>query len=274
MKPLLFIMGGAGNIFYQLNFLHKRYEEDFFISEIFYNQKLQSILGHTMKKPFLNLEKKKCNFFIFPIYLFIFLNDLILMKIIRKSLFTVFDTTNLKMEPVFKPKIFFGYFQSSKFKPFFCHFNSEIFLDKSFISKKDKLVLHIRGGDYLDAYNAKNIKTNMPLPSIDWYTKAIKAVLERDHSINEVKIITDDKKFAENFCKELFDSINLDYSVVSDSFDSDLSTLMSAKKIIIYNSTFALMAAESNKLLDLAVISQYLKNKSISAQLRNKSIFI
>ena len=44
-------MGGAGNNFYQLNFLHKNHGEDFFISESFYNQKkLQSILGHTIKK--------------------------------------------------------------------------------------------------------------------------------------------------------------------------------------------------------------------------------
>ena len=274
MKPLLFIMGGAGNNFYQLNFLHKKYGEDFFISEIFYNQKLQSILGHTIKKPLLNLPKKKCNSFIFSIYLFIFLNDLILMKTLRKSLFTLFDTTNFKIESIFKPKIFFGYFQSSRFEPFHCHFNSKIFLDKSFVPKKDKLVMHLRGGDYLDAYNSKSIKTNMPLPSIDWYTKAIEAALERDYSINEIKIITDDKDFAESFCKELFDSFDLDYFIVSESFDSDLSTLMSARKIIIYNSTFALMAAESNKSLDLAIISHYMENKSISLDLKNKSSFI
>ena len=64
-------MGGAGNNFYQLNFLHKKYGEDFFISEIFYNQKLQSILGHTIKKPLLNLPEKNAtpSFFQY-IYLF------------------------------------------------------------------------------------------------------------------------------------------------------------------------------------------------------------
>ena len=38
--------------------------------------------------------------------------------------------------------------------------------------KKDKLVMHLRGGDYLDAYTSKSIKTNMPLPTIDWYKKS------------------------------------------------------------------------------------------------------
>ena len=63
-------MGGAGNNFYQLN-LHKKYGEDFFISEVFYNQKLQSILGHTIKT-IIKFTRKKMQLLHFFQYIYLF----------------------------------------------------------------------------------------------------------------------------------------------------------------------------------------------------------
>lgn len=277
MRPILFIMGGAGNVYYQYNYVNKKHGKKILVSDIFYQRIFKKLLGHTANFPKHKKTFQNANFFIVFFYLIFFIFDLILVKIFKKSFFTYFDSTNIKNKPLLRSLIYFGYFQSNEFLPFNSTINADIFLK----SRENKIVnctevcVHIRGGDYLAAYEKDILRTNMPLPSVSWYTKALNILLKDNNLANSVNLVTDDIVFSENILKELqsnFDHIS--FNLISKSFNSDLNTLLNADYMIIHNSTFALMAAESSIYLKKAVISDYMKSKCLSESLVSRSKFL
>lgn len=277
MKPLLLNMGGSGNIFYQYNFVENRHGKNFFITNILYSKFLMKILKHTINYPNHIHPYKECSLLLLPFYFFIFLIDIFFVKLTKFSFFTYFDSTSIKKKPLFRPIVYFGYFQSKDHEPFNLLFNASKFIKTGKIIDHNNFIsIHIRGGDYLAAYSEKNVSTNMPKPYPEWYINAIEELMQHDHEIKNAEIVTDDWSFAMEFhikLKKSFPSINF-YISKKSSFDDDLSKLLNSFYIISYNSTFALMAAESNIYLKKAIFTNYLGSKCLSEALAKKSKFI
>jgi len=278
MKPILFTMGGAGNVYYQYNFVNKICGENIFVSNIMYSKIFKILLGHTANYPKHERQFEEAGCLMLSAYTLIFIFDLFLVKIFSKSLFTFFDTTNYKLKPINKPLIYFGYFQSKEFSPFEPKISANIFLQMGDNKKKStkEICIHIRGGDYLVAHNKNSYEnTNMPIPSFEWYKKSLDLLTQEPNAIKNINIVTDDLSFSEDIYNQLqrhFSYYNINCE--SKSFNSDLNSLLNAEFLIIYNSTFALMAAESNTFLKKAIISNYLASKSLSENLASKSILL
>lgn len=275
MKPILFTMGGAGNVFYQYNYVSKVHGDNFLISNILYTKIFKTLLSHTAGFPNHQQPSRNANIFMLIVYIPLFLLDLMLVKLFKISFVTNFDSTNIKVRPKLKALVYFGYFQSNSFSPFSPIISADIFLVSKETKASSKVCIHIRGGDYLVAYGDNNLNTNMPLPSATWYKDALNLLFEDNQVPRIIDIVTDDLKFANEIYLQLQPNFtDCIFNIVSESFESDLKTLLSTEYLIIHNSTFALMAAESNPFIKKTVISDYMKSKCLSNELISKSSFL
>ena len=157
---------------------------------------------------------------------FTFLND--------KTIGKIEDLDNVTSENYFID----GYFISSIGQGLFCLLNDLIIeLIKSDLkmdilsSNKENMVIHIRGGDFLNLpqYNVCTEK---------YYRDAIEKI---EYENESVIIVTDDKSYAESLIEKL--GFKLDYEFSSGSMYDDFVTMSSAKILIGSNSTFCFWAA-------------------------------
>lgn len=276
MVPLIFLIGGSGNVFYQLNYIEKKYKNKYIVSSLFYIKPIRFILKHTMSRPKINTTLREASFWQVLSRLILMLIDAVIFLFTRKTFFTSLDLYNFKVTPVFKERLVLGYFQDAKYGPLELHYNARIFLNhlKNKHSSSDELVvLHIRGGDYLSAS-----ETNMPTNTSDWMNSALTLLDTELHQINgivPIVVVTDDLSTA----NKILSTLNawgdrFTFKIKSRSISDDLQSLMNSKYCIAFNSTFALMALESSSSLKKAILSSYLSDKVMSTSLKQKVKFL
>ena len=137
------------------------------------------------------------------------------------------------------PFIIDGYFQSPKY------FEINSIAIKNFLKSKFNeinfeaevpahLILHIRGGDYLNQAVAKvmNLNRETFLRDAFFYLGSPKII----------ELVSDDKKYAEELIRRSFPKIEIVWAGTSDLFH-DFIRIMSAQQIVISNSTFSWWAA-------------------------------
>lgn len=230
MKKKLFIIGGAGNVYFQKLYMNSKVE-NYKVSRLLVSRLMRKFLGHTHH--FLtaeNLFELEYTENIFSdIVLFI---DLIFGRLFSKTLITEVDLNVLKCSPLFGALFYVGYFQN-KAKISFKENSNLIKADLFKVDVKYDLCIHVRGGDF--------IKYGSQI-SPDYYRSAI-ALLKSKVDLENLKIavVTNDKKFAEKQLENIFS--RLDYKIISGEAIDDISIMIASKHLIVSNSTFSLIAA-------------------------------
>ena len=229
MKKKLFIIGGAGNVYIQKLYLKSK-GHDYTISKLLVSKRMRKFLGHTnhalSADELLELNIKE-NFFINALFLI----DLIIGKIFKKTFVTEVDLNTYKSKPLFFTLFYVGYFQKS----------AEInFTKNNHLIKKSKinedifdLCIHFRGGDFI-RYGSQ-ISNDYYKNSIDMFSRMI------DCNFLNIVIVTDDKIYAKKELEKL--QIDFEYEIKSGNALHDLNVMMSSKHLITSNSTFSLIAA-------------------------------
>lgn len=133
-----------------------------------------------------------------------------------------------------------GYFQSSKLLEKNRDFVKSLFNISSinFFQSND-CVTHIRRGDYLTTIFAE-INSNAVVPE-DWFVNQLNYI-KKEYAPENFKVVGDDGNYLKDFCNKL----ELDASALIQSPMEDFLKLMTAKYLIISNSSFAWWAAFLN----------------------------
>lgn len=276
-KPTIFLQGGLGNIYYQVNYIHGQHE-DFLVSNILFSNFFLKLLGHTNhKNPKLELPTRAGNLRSI-LYLFFILFDFINLKVFKKTLFVEFDTTRHKS--IYKPKrcfIYLGYFQNKETthqKNFYDLYRLMPSLGINNLNKElpERIVIHFRCGDYLRAYGENNLITNMPYPNQLWFKDAL-MYLKGLTNENKILIVTDNISEAKAFFNSLKEN-KFSFYFASGSLDEDLKRMLKAEILITFNSTLSLAAGESSKNIYKAIVSDYLSKKISTNSFLSKTVII
>lgn len=235
MKKIVFLLGGAGNVFFQLLRL-KQTNSQFVTSDFFIHPKVSRILGHTNHpNVYANIFKSnKARFAI--LYSAILFIDLLLAKMFKKTLFSVIDLRGFQGFPVFNDHIYLGYFQKgidlSQIRT-----AKDIVLDFEVLPSNLKFrnVVHIRGGDFIKYGNHL---------SSDYYKKAISKLFDKleDSADHSLLIVTNDIEFASGVMVMIENKDNYSYEFISSDEVTDFQIIHSANNLICSNSTFAMTA--------------------------------
>ena len=113
----------------------------------------------------------------------------------------------------------------------------QIELDKKYLPIcRNDVVIHVRGGDFLEI-------SNLNICKIDYYKKSIKYALSK--GFISFKIISEDKTYGKEILKELKNCFNdLKISILnSESIKNDFNIIRSSKFAILSNSTFSWWAS-------------------------------
>lgn len=270
---MIFITGGMGNVVYQVNQMIALHEKNWSYSELLYSQYFMKTLGHTQKAPKLKRQYLRLKNYVSLVYFLILLFDRIILKIFGFTLVTRFDSTLIKATPLLGPLIYYGYFQEnfeSEESYIFCGYK-DIFnvppvkVIKDLPLSERYVVVQVRGGDYIEAAkeSSKSIATNMPPLDIDWYALAIKE-LERSLIGLPIYFVTDDIDTCTEVMKRLKVHFpNLNFELSSSSVWDDLELMSNAEGLIIFNSTFGILALTESKKHPLCITTKYMENKNI-----------
>jgi hypothetical protein len=248
MKKIVYLIGGTGNIFFQLK---KAYESsvDFVASDIFIKASVRRIFNQTNHN---NIQNEifliKTVLLKLPQLLLLSI-DLLLAKLFGFALFTTIDIRNISATPLVYSYIFFGYFQEEVslgsiqgvkniIKPYFCKDYQE--LDN---------VIHIRGGDFLDV--------NWSL-DFEYYRKAVQEFIEEGEG-DFFTVVTNDIGYSQ----QLMDDIKMDiqFKILKNDEKTDFRIMNSCKNMICSNSTFALTSALTGKNIRKITLPKVLMNK-------------
>lgn len=229
MKNIVFLIGGAGNVFFQLLKASNMKKDSIVVSEFFISSKIRKVLKHTdhpnIYAKLFNVKKT----FLFSPYLLLLCFDLFLAKVSGRTLFSNIDLRSVRGKPILINKITFGYFQKNVSFQDIIDLNELVV--KGFNVPSEYLkrrVIHIRGGDF--------IKYGSSL-SIDYYKRAIDNI---NHCSSEVfLVVTNDVIYAEEVMSNIKD---VKYDVISNNEIADYTILNSSITLICSNSTFALTA--------------------------------
>ena len=276
MRPKIFLMGGLGNIYYQLNHMHGSYNEDYDAYLVLYNKPFRSLLSHT--QPLSGaFNKKNCKSNIFALlWMLILIFDVILFRIAKLCLFTTLDTSNLKYNTPLIPFIFLGYFQNGSTADKRGYYLSDIIRNNisNNLEHVDYDCVHFRYGDYMAAYDKENkLNTNMPMPTKDWFETALNT-MNLETGVSKLEIVTDNADGAKRFFSNVEFGNYEQVTISSKDFLTDISIMFHATGLINYNSTMSLMAAEEAPKLKTCIMSHYLKTKCMTRKLTEKSSFL
>lgn len=229
MKKTLFIIGGAGNIFFQLSKIKSKHE-NFIISDFFIKDFVRKKINHTSHPPIyrklFKIEKIQNNVF----SLIMLGIDLILCKMLKFTLFSELDLRFLKSKPLIMSILYLGYFQTGvELASIRANKESVFDLLKLSGNHANKNIIHIRGGDFL--------KENAGLQFI-YYSEAIKHSIIKFGGGLYFKIITDDKNHAE----KIFADLNIGYEFIGGDAVLDFAIINNSNILICSNSTFAMTA--------------------------------
>ena len=158
-----------------------------------------------------------------------------------------------------KNKILFldGYFnQNWKYESLYELF-SQLKLKKIILSKKnlkicnDSVIIHIRGGDFLNIENLNICKS-------EYYKKSIKYFLAK--GFKNFTVISEDQRYGKeiiNEMKSIFDNLKISL-LKSNSIKNDFNIIRSSKLAILSNSTFSWWASFlSNSKIEFLVPSNF-----------------
>jgi len=237
MTKILFLHGGFGNALLEIAHVNK-YEDKFFISTFFTGRLVRNLLGLTNHPNFVKdkVKLKEARFLGLALVPLVAI-DAILAKVFRHSLFTEFDINFVKSKPILINLAYFGYFQTDI--DLESVINVREFLVDSKCQKRnyDKVVIHIRGGDFVDTSQALGQ---------EYYYKALKYVRDKNILSNgELVLVTNDLDYSHQILKESGLSREM-YNVSSGGESEDFDILNNCKCLISSNSTFALTAAITN----------------------------
>ena len=277
-KPKIFLIGGLGNVYYQLDYIHKVSGGQYSAFANLYNTTMRKILtSHHQPLP-KNLKRSFLSSSIFSVFwLIILFVDLVIYKLNGRCLATTLDTTNYKFNKPFFKIIYFGYFQNMGDPQSRAYKLDELLTDgvcnASNTSKYD--CIHFRYGDYMTAYDSKdeNVTTNMPMPTTIWFSNAVKALYHKT-SASQLKIVTDNEKGAHAFFSKVQLRQYTSIEIVSQDFLTDMSVILGATGLINFNSTMSLMGAENSKNLEFSVMSDYLSQKGMTQKLRSQTVIV
>tara|TARA_B100000989_G_C19526484_1_gene467177 strand:- start:2454 stop:3236 length:783 start_codon:yes stop_codon:yes gene_type:complete len=230
MKKKLFIIGGVGNVYFQLIYVNS-FKVEYNISNLLVSQRTRKLLGHAH----FNLSAEKLLNINYSENIFsstIFLLDLFFGKLFKKTFFTEVDLNSFKSSPLIYTLFFVGYFQD-KAKINLKKNNNLIRDELARPIKRYDLTIHFRGGDF--------IKHDIEI-SPDYYSRSINLIRSK-LNLDNLKIIavTNDKIFAQRQLENV--PFKLNYSIVSDNEINDFNLMMSSRHFIASNSTFSLIAA-------------------------------
>jgi hypothetical protein len=247
MNRVLFSIGGAGNVFFEVLKMES-IGENYTVSEFLVSKPVRFILKHTNHNNFFcklfRVAVKK-----HPIAAIILLIDIFLAFLFRFTLFSVIQIRSIKAHPVVIDWLYLGYFQK----------NTELFdisQNKGLIRASDmkhncELCIHIRGGDFL-TYNSDL--------NVSYYVRAIEN-LKLDIKSIRVSIVTNDSLYAKKVMDRVTKVHNFNYEIISGTEISDFYYINSAKYLLCSNSTFALTAGLTSKNIREVVIPKELMGR-------------
>lgn len=248
MKKIVYLIGGTGNIFFQLKKAHES-SVNFVVSDIFIKAGVRKIFNHTNHNNIQNdLFLIKTISLKLPQIILLAI-DLFFAKLFRFSLFTTIDIRNISATPLVYPYIFFGYFQEEVslgsikgvkniIKPYFRKVDQE--LDN---------IIHIRGGDFIDV--------NWSL-GFEYYRKAIQEFIEEGEGAF-FTVVTNDIAYSQQLMNDI--KMDLQFKILKNDEKTDFRIMNSCKNMICSNSTFALTSALTGKNIRKIILPKILMNK-------------
>ena len=240
MKKILFLLGGSGNIFFQIANLENK-KCDYRVSDLFLYPSVRRVLGHTNHRNIhremfkIDRESRLTNILL-PVLLF----DVLFSKIFGYCFFSNIDLRFCKGKPVVYSFIYFGYFQNDASLADIRNCKEKIINYKNSDYDLNKVVVHIRGGDFL---------TNKCVLGREYYESAVKAVKERSQDRLEFVVVTDDVKWSTNIMEGVISK-----TIINKYELFDFGYLNNCKTVIASNSTFALIAILTNQSVERIIM--------------------
>lgn len=252
MSRIVFLIGGAGNVFFELVKL-SRTGHEFVTSDFFIRSRVRKLLKHT-DHPRVHGElfsHKKAHYY-FP-YLLVLIFDCVLAKLFSRTLFSLIDLRGLQGKPLVNEVIYFGYFQKGVGLSEIRDSRHVVLKLKGLQEKLQKRnVIHIRGGDF--------IKYGSELAE-NYYQLAIKKMIENIGSRVDLNflVVTNDVDYATKIMNSAFEETC--YEIVSNDELMDYQVLHEAKNLVCSNSTFAMTAGLTGSNIEHIVMPKEFLNK-------------
>lgn len=243
MKKIVFLLGGTGNVFFQILNMEKN-NFDYSVSDFFLYPSVRHILSHTNHRNIhrelfkINRESHLSNIFL-PLLLF----DIFSSKVFGYCLFSNIDLGFCKGKPILYNLIYFGYFQNNTSLVDIRNCKEKVITHKVNDYKLNRVVIHIRGGDFIE---------NKCALGYEYYKSAIRLAKERSKEKLEFVIVTDDTKRS----KKIMDRVvgRGEYTIINKNVIFDFGYLNNCKTVITSNSTFALIAILTNNSIKRIII--------------------
>lgn len=225
----VYLIGGTGNNLFQMYHGYKTANK-IRLNKFFCLRFVRSLLKHKNHPFVLNDLLSEPAIRVFPNLLFLL--DLFLYVITRKTMFTDIDLRGAKSKPVFSTKFCLGYFQD------YLSFDHDVLermrhiLKKPVIVESDKAdnVVHVRGGDFLGKEN-----DTFGVLS-DAYYHGITTTLHGAPA----RVVTDDSRYAQAMLDRI---VANEWYIKRAGVLDDFWLMMESKRLYTSNSTFALWAA-------------------------------
>jgi hypothetical protein len=248
MKKILYLIGGTGNIFFQLKKMSDS-SIDFSISDVFIKTGVRKIFNHTNHNNIQNdlfiIENTSLKL---PQIILLCI-DFLLAKLFKFTLFTTIDIRMTAATPLIYSYIYFGYFQENVSLRSIQNAKKIV---KSNPYKGDQIlenVIHIRGGDFLDI--------NCSLDS-EYYREAIQEYIKETEDAF-FTVVTNDISYAKRLINNL--KLDIQFTILKNDEKTDFRIMNSCRNMICSNSTFALTSALTGKNLRKITIPKVLMNK-------------
>lgn len=240
MKKFCFLIGGLGNVFFQL--VHTSYpSKNIAYSDFFLKKSVRKFFKQSnhpnFNKALFGVDTK-----IHVLPLMILLFDILIFKITKKTLFSKLDCNLGFSTPVLYEFIYLGYFQKCIPEGSNSIGHISNFLDqnhKNVLGLDDNLVVHFRKGDFSIL--------GIDLPE-SYYIDIIEK-FKNKFKFDLVTIVTDDLRSSaelETQARRKFGDV-FKFTHISSNVVDDFMLLRSSKYLIGSSSTFSLAAALLNK---------------------------
>lgn len=247
MKRHLYLLGGTGNVLFQIMKIHSVCGDKFYVCDMFITDFFRRVFSHTIHKNEYRdiVQVPGVSYFSLPILIF----DLILARLFRVSFFSVFDLNFVKTyrEPIFFDLIYFGYFQQNIDI-------SKIYENRHIVKSHGDLhqvlVAHVRGGDFEGSENVFTKKMGA-----QYYIRCLERL---KLPVDEVLVVTNDSEYA----KTLFLSIGMSFEFTkSKTALEDFYIMGSSRYVICSNSTFSFLGCLLGGEVEVMCVPDFFKEK-------------
>lgn len=250
MKRKVILLGGTGNVLFQIMKLQSICGNNYEVCDFFIKPFVRQLFRHTdHSNDYRRLVKigAKSDFFL-PLLIL----DIFICKIFNVTFFSVFDLNFVKTKrvPFLFDWFYFGYFQEKVDV-------KGVYDNKNVLNVGggaiNEVLIHIRGGDFSPS---GDVFTNRL--EGDYYKKAI-CRLKEEYKVEEnYMVVTNDIQFS----KEISGYLNVKFQISNSKDALEDFLLMNCSKVLICsNSTFSLMAALTNSELELLILPSFFKEK-------------